>query len=427
MAKKIKVTKEEDAQKQGDVSVKPSKRFQILRRHEKKIDDEIKELYEYKDTDRLYQPQIIGNTVWVVVLVSLIVGLLGGTAASFYILTQKHITLPWGSVDLSQYFPTTTTTIVREQSITITPDDRLETVRDSLDAKIVHIFPQKQAPENGVLPFLEQIYMPDEVLSQGVVITNDGWIMTPSLLGDSVPKYIVVDNESHKFLVEDIFIAAGFTFLKIEKQTEPVAIALPQDIRAGASVFLFDNIHTMHFAKISKVQYKEITAPEDLVFSTDVVTHTIILDNQPLVHAFPSTYIYGLGGNVMGAIQNGQVIPLWWIATKIDVLIKNKKVVYPYLGIEYVRIEYAPGLTSPLFKDLKNGAVVYGPPVSGSPASNAGIKNADVILSVDDVMLDKDTNFTSLIQTKNPGDMVTLTFLRKGEEMTVEVTLGKKE
>ncbi|MDA2936562.1 S1C family serine protease [Patescibacteria group bacterium AH-259-L05] len=442
MAKKVKVDKIEEQEKpldKGNVSVKPSKRFQVLKKHEVSIDNEIEELYEDNNTDRLYQPQIGGNKLWVVVLVAIIVGLLGGTAASFYILSKKHITFPWGSIDLSQYFPRSQTTIVREQSITITPDERLQTIRDSLDEKIVHIFKVKQAPENGTLPFLEQIYMSHEVLSQGVVVTNDGWVMAPSPLvippeGRNDKKegrndkgsYIVVDNESQEFLVDDMFIADGFTFLKIEKTAAPISIALPQEIRAGASVFLIDTTHTMHFAKVSQAQYKEVTTPEDLVYSADSFSHTIVLDNRGLVSAFSATYIYSLEGKAIGAIQDTMVIPLWRIASKIDVLIKNKKVVYPYLGIDYVRIEYAPGLTSPLFKDLKNGAVVYGPPISGSPASNAGIKNADVIMSVNDIVLDKDINLTSLIQAKNPGDVVVLTFLRKGEEMTAEVTLGSR-
>lgn len=454
MAKKIKINKDkkEKSKEQENVLVKKSKRFQILKKHEQKIDNEVEELYS--DADRLYQPMFMGNKLWAVVIIAIIVSMISGMFASFYILSKKQIALPWGTIDLTAYFPTHTTTIVREQNVTVAFDQRIGVMRNELNKKIVHIFEAKQVPENGTVPFLEQVYMPDKAVAQGLVITKDGWILAPSLLEGPTLKYeyIVVDNEAQEFVPQDIFTAGGFTFLKIEKQTDPIEFAAPDEIIDGRQVFLIDNANNTHFAKISQAQYRAIDKPEDLVRSTDIFSNTIVLDNTGLVNAFSSTYfqaseemqnsdfefpnerrkqgppyIYGLDGKAIGVIDNEQVIPLWRIADKINSAIETKEIVYPYLGIDYVRIEKTPGLTSPLFKDLKNGAVVYGPPISESPASEVGIKNANVIISVDDIVLDKNTNFTYLIQRKNPGDIVTLTYLRDGKEITTEIELGEKE
>ena len=63
--------------------------------------------------------------------------------------------------------------------------------------------------------------------------------------------------------------------------------------------------------------------------------------------------------------------------------------------------------------------------VSGSPASEAGLKIYDVILQLNDQILVNSPQLKALVRMKKPGDNVELKILRKGKPQTLQVTLSE--
>jgi len=63
--------------------------------------------------------------------------------------------------------------------------------------------------------------------------------------------------------------------------------------------------------------------------------------------------------------------------------------------------------------------------VSGSPADKAGVKDGDVITSVNGKAVDENDSLQSLISNYKPGQTVTLGINRSGSNMTLKVTLGE--
>ncbi|TME29897.1 MAG: PDZ domain-containing protein [Chloroflexi bacterium] len=80
---------------------------------------------------------------------------------------------------------------------------------------------------------------------------------------------------------------------------------------------------------------------------------------------------------------------------------------------------------------VDHGALV-GPPangsssgiVSGSPAASAGLKDGDVITSVDGQAVDTSHDLSTRIVTHAPGDKVVLTVQRGSSSIQVNLTLG---
>lgn len=62
---------------------------------------------------------------------------------------------------------------------------------------------------------------------------------------------------------------------------------------------------------------------------------------------------------------------------------------------------------------------------NNSPAAKAGMREKDILLSIDGKVLEKMCDLRCYIYEKSPGDKVTLRVLRNGKEITIEVTLGK--
>ncbi len=63
--------------------------------------------------------------------------------------------------------------------------------------------------------------------------------------------------------------------------------------------------------------------------------------------------------------------------------------------------------------------------VSGGAAERAGLKTGDVIVKVDNTTLNDVSSLGNALITKNPGDKVTVTYYRNGQQQTVSATLGE--
>ncbi len=63
----------------------------------------------------------------------------------------------------------------------------------------------------------------------------------------------------------------------------------------------------------------------------------------------------------------------------------------------------------------------------GSGAEAAGLQQGDVIVAVDGTSITDPSQLRDALSDLSPGDTVTLTINRQGEEMQVDVTLGESE
>ena len=63
---------------------------------------------------------------------------------------------------------------------------------------------------------------------------------------------------------------------------------------------------------------------------------------------------------------------------------------------------------------------------TGSPAAKAGLKTGDVITAVDGNAIASADDLTSAVSARQPGDKVTITYVRNGNTKTAKVTLGNR-
>jgi S1-C subfamily serine protease len=90
-----------------------------------------------------------------------------------------------------------------------------------------------------------------------------------------------------------------------------------------------------------------------------------------------------------------------------------------------VPLEFVPFPHTRVMVELIDyGFIVMGV-AKGSPAQEAGLKEGDVITAIDGKKLKNLGTFHRLMREHRPGDRVTLTVLRKDEELKIAVTLGE--
>ncbi len=105
-----------------------------------------------------------------------------------------------------------------------------------------------------------------------------------------------------------------------------------------------------------------------------------------------------------------------------DEIVATGRASHPYLGIAYVSLN--PAIASQLKTQQKQGIVV-GRVAQGSPAAQAGLQPRDIITAVDNNPLKDESDLARLMATHKPGDTVTLTVIRGGQQQNVQVQLGQ--
>jgi len=161
--------------------------------------------------------------------------------------------------------------------------------------------------------------------------------------------------------------------------------------------------------------------------------------------------LIGADGNVIGIDQQinttsggnegvGFAVPINLVKRSIDQLRANGKVEYAYIGVKSQPLY--PQLADKLGIDAPTGSLISSV-VSGGPADEAGLRGGskddkvefqgrpvivggDTIVAVDGHELVAENDLSRQIATYDPGDEVTLTIIRDGERMDVDVTLGAR-
>ncbi len=394
-----------------------SKKSDDSRRKEKVDTQEIKEFYEQKkDFSRLEKPTA-GLPFWIIIILCLIFGSLGGLITNVFILKQGNIKLPFiGEVNLSKIFPNREITLVTEKNITITTDLRLADLSNKLKPQLMNVFQMKE--ETEAVPVLEQVYLDKDVISQAGVLTADGWLISAGNLDPEVNTYVVLNRENKIFKVKKIVKdpLTGLNFLKIEAKDLQVInfISSKEEIIQGKEVILFDHSMKIFTDILSCPSYLKVNKKEDLIRSTDYFSEGTILEHDYLKPEFLGSFIFGLDGLILGIVAEKKNIPYWQFERAVNAILEKGEINRNYLGINYLRIEDLVGAEREDLSNVKKGAIIYGDPAG--VAEKAGLKDGDVIVKIDSTPLDEKINLTELIQKKKPGEEIKMTILREGKE-----------
>jgi S1-C subfamily serine protease len=92
------------------------------------------------------------------------------------------------------------------------------------------------------------------------------------------------------------------------------------------------------------------------------------------------------------------------------------------MGISYQPID--PGIAANYDLPVEWGAYVADVE-PGSPADQAGLQPGDIITKLGDVTIDETHSYVNTLFTFKPGDQVTLTVIRDGNEIQLPITLGE--
>lgn len=284
---------------------------------------------------------------------------------------------------------------------------------------------------------LNQIYGQEDFLSNGFVLTSDGWMVAPAgiITKETKGKIIAIDGKKNIYHIEN-YIVDSFSntvFLKTRANNLKVVVfGQAADLNLGQTVLAFNYFGDVAVVRIKNLKHQSGSV-NSLVKSTDKISRFYTIDKN-LEKINGGGVVVNLEGEVVGMVYDNSenanynmVLPVEVFSGIAGEVLKNQRVKRPSLGIDYIEIDQAAGLNIETNNGLIAGALVYKNPAPGSPALTAGIQVNDIITRLDDLTIDANNNLNEIIQGYKVGDKIELTILRNQKEIIKEVFLGMIE
>ncbi len=360
--------------------------------------------------------------VWFLML-SFVFGYLGGNLAT-------------NNLDLTgseQY--EAATQIVNSQS------EAIAKVAQDVSPSVVSITVSQEATTNSFF-YGPQTYQ-RESAGTGIILAEDGLIVTNKhvIPEDTRSVTIILDDGTRYDDVEvigrDPFNDIAFLQIKGAKDLKPAKLGDSSRANIGDAVVAIGNAlgrfeNTVTSGIVSGLG-RPVTAGDASGSEVDSLENLMQTDaainpgnsGGPLVNI--NGEVIGINTAVAGGAENiGFAIPINDVKPGITSVENNGELIRPYLGVRYIMLNQE--IAEELGLDVSSGALITADAgqravVKGSPADEAGLREGDIIIRVDDIDINDKNSLVSVIGRFQVNETVTLTINRNGEEQKVEVVL----
>ncbi|MCL5407496.1 MAG: trypsin-like peptidase domain-containing protein [Patescibacteria group bacterium] len=372
-----------------------------------------------------------GTFVVIFLVLSFLMGLLGGTGATLLLVSNSKLQEVFGIKGGSVNLTTTKTEKLRldESSAIIDATKKVApaVVSITTTTNARDIFGQVTQQQGG---------------GTGFIITNDGLILTNKHVAQAGESLAVLtaDAKTYDAKVVALDPTNDLAILKIEASGLPVVdLGDSDDLQVGQWVVAIGNalgqLQNTVTAGVISARERQLTAgssndQEQLnnLLQTDAAINPGN-SGGPLVNL--AGQVIGINTAIAGNAQSiGFAIPINQAKGALESYKKTGKIVKPQIGVRYVTLNKEIAKSNNLSIDY--GALITGGAnspavVAGSPADVAGLKANDIILEINGERIDESHPLGGVIQKYQVGDEIEIKFLRDKKEQTVKLKLGSTE
>jgi serine protease Do len=275
------------------------------------------------------------------------------------------------------------------------------------------------------------------VSGSGFFISDNGYILTNNHVveGTKEVKIVLSDGTEQKATIVGTDQYSDIAVLKTDGKVPAIASIGNSDkldpgesvIAIGSPLGNFKNTVTVGVVSATgrSIDTGNGYQIEDLIQTDAAINHGN--SGGPLVDL--AGEVIGINTLVVRNTNSGDVaeglgfaIPVNTAQAIAQQIIQKGYFARPYIGINFQPIN--PDIAARYNLSAQWG--VYVMDVSAnSPASTAGLQQGDIITKVGDVALDETHSYVNTLFTFKPGDQVTLTLIRGGKQMQVQIMLGE--
>jgi serine protease Do len=285
-------------------------------------------------------------------------------------------------------------------------------------------------------PFLGHLFQGPERVPQtgsgsGVVVRSDGYILTNNHVVRDADKIRVTLEDGRAFDAEVVGTdpKSDVAVIKIKADgLDPAKLGNSDQLEVGEWVLAVGNpfqlsstvtagiVSAVGRSNIGLADYEDFIQTDAAINPGNSGGALVNLDGN--VVGINTAIASRTGGN-QGV---GFAIPINMASRIMDSLISHGRVVRGWLGVSIQNIN---DTTAEIFgMDRPHGALV-GQVTPGSPAEDAGVRQGDVVVSIDGKQVKDVEDLQLKIVDRAPGTKVDLGILRDGKERSITVELGE--
>ena len=258
----------------------------------------------------------------------------------------------------------------------------------------------------------------------GFVIDDSGHIATNQHVVDGATSITVTFANGHKASAKVVGTdpSTDVAVIKVDapkSELHPLAFADSNKVGVGDGVVAigspFGLEGTVTTGIVSALN-RTIDAPNNFTISGAIQTDAAINHGNsggPLLDT--AGHVIGINAQIEsdsgGNDGVGFAIPSSMVQRVAQQLISSGKVSHAYLGVQLT--------------DATGGAGVADV-ASGGPAADAGLRSGDVVTAIDGRSIGSSDALVSAVDAHKPGDQVTLTVRRSGNQSQIKVKLGTR-
>ncbi len=290
--------------------------------------------------------------------------------------------------------------------------------------------------------FMQGLSQSAQAEGSGIIITKDGYILTNNHIINSTDSsvfyevskatkvyvYLYNDETPYEAKIIGTDEETDLAVIKLEKNDlTPAELGDSSSVKIGEFAMAIGNPLGVGTSVTSGI----ISAVNRNVTSEDGTTYNLIQTDSAINSGNSGGALVNAEGKVIGintlklsgtGIEGmGFAIPINETIDVYNQLIKNGKVLRPYIGISGSNLDE---VTAKRY-NLPVGIYVERLESDG-PASSSDLKAGDVITAIDGTAVTTMDELNDIKNTKKIGDEVTLDVYRSGETKQVKITLGEK-
>ncbi len=279
---------------------------------------------------------------------------------------------------------------------------------------------------------------PSQGSGSGVIITDDGYIATNNHVIDDATKdgieVVLHDKSRYKAKLIGADPTTDLAVIKIEtKGLSEAALGNSDDVQVGEWVLAIGNplgLNSTVTAGIISAIGRNIRIINDSYGIENFIQTDAAINPGNSGGALVNLKGEVIGINTAIATTNaryqgyGFAVPINLLKTVATDLIKDGKVRRGYIGVQIQSVDQT--MADALGLEKAQGVLVQSL-VKGGAGESAGLKEGDVIVSVDAKEVNEANELQSYIATRHPGDVVVLKLFRDGKSMERKVTLKPRD
>ncbi len=269
----------------------------------------------------------------------------------------------------------------------------------------------------------------------GVIISDDGYIVTNNHVVQEAKKLEVTLNDNRTFDAEIVGTdpSTDLALIKIKANNLPYLVyGNSDDVQVGEWVLAVGNpfnLTSTVTAGIVSAKARDINILGDVSGIESFIQTDAVVNRGNSGGALVNTKGELVGINAAIASNTGSytgysfAIPVNIVKKVMEDFMNYGEVQRAYLGVSFREID-SQFASEKNLKDVKGVYIVE--VLDNGAAADAGIKEGDVIVKVDNTVVNSKSALLETIGTKRPGDKVTVYVLRNGEPMEFTVTLKNR-